>query len=142
MGIPLVKIDKNNIKWTQNSTSDYLEKIHSYIVDQEKVGDAFLVILRNEKDNRKITYALITDIAGASDEIYLHGCLLYLAVDEKTNIANYHIHGGPWTRSRFYDIIYLGKILLPPIVNISKPEEWAVQLELLVSKRILRVFNG
>jgi len=143
MGIPLVKIDKNDIKWIQHSTSDYLEKIHHYIVDQEKVGDVFLVVFKNEKNNRKIAHhGIIVDVAGASNEIFLDGCLIHLTAKAKTRRTKYHIHSGARLRSRFYEDVFLGKLLPPPLLNINKPREWAVQLEVFVSKRILRVFNG
>ncbi len=123
--------------------SNYLQEIHPYIVKRQKVGDVFLVVFKNEKNNRKIAHhGIIVDVAGASNEIFLDGCLIHLTAKAKTRRTKHRIHSGARLRSRFYEEVFLGKLLPPPLVNINKPREWAIQLEIFVSKRILRVFNG
>jgi hypothetical protein len=145
MGISLLKVDyrnKNTKEYTPGAMNNFLSNIHRSTVDQTKAGDVFILVFKDEIGIRKIAHhAILVDVAGASNEVFLEGVLLHLTASSVTRLSQFRYGDKQQQRSMFHEITYIGKIMPPPYINASKVRDWACYLMMLVSKRIVSVMN-
>jgi hypothetical protein len=77
------------------------------------------LVFKDESGIREIAnQAALVDVAGASNEVYLKGCLLHLTANLIARIIKFRFDDISRQRSFSYEIIYIGETVLPPNINL------------------------
>ncbi|CAF1397614.1 unnamed protein product [Adineta ricciae] len=98
-----------NKKYIAGAMNSFCSSINRLIVDENKVGDTFILVFKDEIGIRKLAHhAILIDVAGASDEIYLKGILLHLTSDQATRKSKFRYGDKRRARTDFYEVDYIG----------------------------------
>ena len=121
--------------WRMNTMSTFLSCIPRQVVDQDKVGDVFILVFKGDVPIRKMAHhALLVDVAGATSESHFCGVLLHLTAEAIDRQTKFHVGDRPWKKTIFYESIYIGKTVPPYPVQMSQPRKWALALQEFVSE--------
>jgi hypothetical protein len=116
--------------------STFPSKVPRYIVDQDKVGDIYILVFKGDEAIRKITHhAILVDVGATTNESHFHGVLLHLTANAIDRETEFRIHDRSRKRSIFYESVCVDKTIPPNNINMFQPRKWAVALLESVSKK-------